>query len=88
MKHTDICDILKDTEKYVDTSVTVCGWVKTVRDSKCVGFIAVGDGTALGTLQVVIDKESFGDAEKAMKATVGSSVAVKGKLVAGAVAQR
>ena len=81
MKHTDICDILKDTEKYVDTSVTVCGWVKTVRDSKCVGFIAVGDGTALGTLQVVIDKESFRDAEKAMKATVGSSVAVKGKLV-------
>lgn len=33
MKHIDIKDIQTKAE-YVDTDVTVCGWVRTSRDSK------------------------------------------------------
>ena len=36
MRHIDIKKLLTDAESYVDTSVTVCGWVRTARNSKSV----------------------------------------------------
>ncbi|MBE6834950.1 MAG: asparagine--tRNA ligase [Ruminococcaceae bacterium] len=81
MKHTDLCDIFSSTENYVDKDITVCGWVRTVRDSKAVGFIALNDGTSLNNLQIVIDKEGFEKADEALHLSVGSSISVSGKLV-------
>ncbi|MEG2037667.1 MAG: OB-fold nucleic acid binding domain-containing protein, partial [Ruthenibacterium sp.] len=37
------------------TVVTVCGWVKTVRDSKNIGFVELSDGSAFKNLQVVLE---------------------------------
>ena len=56
MKHIDIKKLLTDAESYVDTSVTVCGWVRTARNSKSVSFIELNDGTCLNNIQLVIDK--------------------------------
>lgn len=56
MKHIDIKKLLTDAESYVDTSVTVCGWVRTDRNSKSVSFIELNDGTCLNNIQLVIDK--------------------------------
>ena len=81
MKHIDLCDIFAKTEDYIDTELTVCGWVRTVRDSKAVGFIALNDGTSLNNLQIVIDKESFENADEALHLSVGSSIKVSGKLI-------
>ena len=47
MKHTDIKILFNDSEKYLSKSVTVCGWVRTWRDSKSIAFIELNDGTAL-----------------------------------------
>ena len=55
MKHTDIFEILND-KSYIDTKVTVCGWVRTSRDSKNMAFLELNDGTTLKHLQIVIDK--------------------------------
>ena len=33
--------------------VTVCGWAKTVRDSKKIGFISLSDGSCYKPVQVV-----------------------------------
>nr|NIP30886.1 asparagine--tRNA ligase [Candidatus Dadabacteria bacterium] len=38
--------------------VTVCGWVRTKRDSKGVAFVALSDGSTQETLQIVIPAES------------------------------
>ena len=84
MKHIDICDILKTPEQYIDKEITVCGWLKSVRDSKSVGFLAIGDGTALTTLQAVVDKAKMSNADEILHLGVGSSVAVKGTLVKSA----
>jgi asparaginyl-tRNA synthetase len=81
MKHIDLCDIFKNVNDYVDKDITVCGWVRTVRDSKAVGFIALNDGTCLNNLQIVIDKEGFEKADEALHLSVGSSIAVSGKLI-------
>jgi len=57
MKHTDIRELFANPAEYVGKSVTVCGWVRTARDSKTVAFIEINDGTRLGNLQLIIDKE-------------------------------
>ena len=46
MKHIDIYNIFEDSQ-YLDTEVTVCGWVRTSRDSKNMAFIELNDGTSL-----------------------------------------
>jgi len=81
MKHTDLCDIFASTGEYIDKEITVCGWIRTVRDSKAVGFIALNDGTSLNNLQIVIDKEAFEKADEALHLSVGTSISVSGKLV-------
>ncbi|MBQ6065960.1 MAG: asparagine--tRNA ligase [Clostridia bacterium] len=57
MKHTDVIQIMKD-ESLLGQKLTVCGWVRTARDSKNVAFLALNDGTTLNHLQIVIDKTS------------------------------
>ena len=83
MKHTDIIEIFKNKD-YIDTSVTVCGWVRTSRDSKNMAFLELNDGTTLKHLQIVIDKAVICDPTEYMK--LGTSLKVEGKLVKSVVA--
>ncbi|MCQ2468989.1 MAG: asparagine--tRNA ligase [Ruminococcus sp.] len=78
MKHIDIADIIRSQE-YVDQTITVCGWVRTSRNSKSVAFVEVNDGTSLKNIQVVVEK---GDGEY-KEPRVGMSIKVTGKAVAG-----
>lgn len=82
MKHTDIKEILKDAS-YIGTQVTVCGWVRTSRDSKNMAFIELNDGTSLSHLQIVIDKSKLSDISAFMPG--GTALKVVGKVVKGAV---
>ena len=43
MKRTEIARIFADMEHYGGQSVTVCGWVRTIRDMKNFGFIELND---------------------------------------------
>ncbi len=83
MKHIDIYKIFEDKE-LLNTSVTVCGWVRTSRDSKNMAFIELNDGTTLKHLQIVIDKSVMSDIAEFMK--LGTSLKVVGTLVKSAVA--
>ena len=82
MKHTDIKDILTDAA-FIDKQVTVCGWVRTSRDSKNVAFLEMNDGTSLKHLQIVLDKEKFADVSPFMP--LGTSLKVVGTAVKGMV---
>lgn len=82
MKHTDIKEILKDAS-YIGTQVTVCGWVRTSRDSKNMAFIELNDGTSLSHLQIVIDKSRLSDISSFMPG--GTALKVIGTVVKGAV---
>lgn len=82
MKHTDIKAILTDAD-YINTDVTVCGWVRTSRDSKNMAFIELNDGTSLKHLQIVIDKSKLSDISAFMPG--GTAIMVKGTVVKGAV---
>lgn len=76
MKHIDISKI-KDCA--VGSTVTVCGWVRTYRESKNMAFMEVNDGTTLKHLQVVIDKDTTKGYESCT--ALGCAVKVEGTLV-------
>ncbi len=84
MKHIDIIDIMKDAS-FVGKTVTVCGWVRTSRDSKNMAFLELNDGTTLKHLQIVIDKNVLSDIGEFMK--LGTSLKVVGKVVESVVAK-
>ena len=83
MKHTDISEIFKNSD-LLETQVTVCGWVRTSRDSKSMAFIELNDGTTLKHLQIVINKADFDDISDYMK--LGTALKVTGKAVKSTVA--
>ena len=83
MKHTDIIEIFYNKD-FIGTKATVCGWVRTSRDSKNMAFIELNDGTSLKHLQIVINKSDFSDISDFMK--LGTSLKVAGTVVNSAVA--
>ena len=78
MKHTDIKAVRED-KAYLGQTLTVCGWVRTARDSKNMAFLEINDGTTLRHLQIVIDKSKMQAPDEAMK--LGAAVAVTGEVV-------
>lgn len=84
MKHIDIYEILNNRD-LISTEVTVCGWVRTSRDSKNMAFLEINDGTTLKHLQIVIDKEKMTDISEFMR--LGTSLKIVGEVVASVVAK-
>ncbi len=79
MKHTDIREVFENKE-LIGQNITVCGWVRTSRNSKSVAFIELNDGTTLKNLQIVIDKDG---ASEVNIPRVGTSLRIAdGKVVA------
>ncbi len=80
-KLTNIKDLYRRKEEFLEKEVTVGGWVRSIRGSKNFGFIVVNDGTFFEPLQVVYSDvlPNFAEVEKL---NVGAAILVKGKLVA------
>ncbi len=80
-KLTNIKDLYRRKEEFLEHEVTVGGWVRSIRNSKNFGFIVVNDGTFFEPLQVVYHDglSNFAEVEKL---NVGAAIIVKGKLVA------
>ena len=81
MKHTDIKDLFLNGDKFTDVSVTVCGWVRTWRDSKSVSFIELNDGTTLKNIQLIIEKGTLPENIVKPALVVGASLMVTGKFI-------
>jgi len=81
MELVSIRDMYRNKEKYIDTTLEIGGWVRSIRASKNFGFIVVNDGTFFEPLQVVYHDEMDNFAEVS-KLNVGAAIIVKGKLVA------
>lgn len=75
-----IKELYQHTEKYIDTKVSISGWVKTLRDSKNFGFIEINDGSCFKNIQIVFDTE-LDNFEEIRKLTIISSIEVTGTVV-------
>ena len=74
-------ELYRNREQYLGKTVTVGGWVRSVRDSKAFGFIVLNDGTFFETLQVVYH-DTMDNFAEISKLNVGSAIIVTGELVA------
>ncbi len=74
-------ELHKSINDYIDQEVTVCGWIRNIRDSKTFGFIMLNDGTFFEPLQVVYhdDLENFAEISHC---NVGAALIAKGTIVA------
>ena len=68
--------------------VTVCGWVRTVRDSKNLVFIQVNDGSCFANIQLTFDRNAPSNnanvnniEEELKKLNTGASVRAEGLLI-------
>ncbi len=77
MQYLKLKDIQKAPETFVG-AITVCGWVRTVRESKTFGFIELNDGTSFRPVQIVYanDERRLGKG-----LTTGCAIVVDGELV-------
>ena len=74
-------ELFKETDRFIDRTVQVGGWVRNNRGSKAFGFLVINDGSFYNTLQVVYG-ESLSNFAEIGRLNVGSAVIVTGKLVA------
>lgn len=76
-----IKQLFADCNKYATKKVTVCGWAKTIRDSKVFGFIELNDGSCFKSVQVVFEQGQIRNFEEIAKLNVGSALVVTGNVV-------
>ena len=69
-----------DTDQYQSKTVTVAGWVRTVRDSKAFGFIELNDGTFFKSVQIVFE-DTLENFKEIAKLGVGAAIIVTGEMV-------
>jgi len=81
MSYSEIKKLFRAPKDYIGKTITVPGWVKTVRDSKTFGFIELNDGTFFKNLQVVFEEGKLANFKDVSKLSVGSAIEVEGQLV-------
>ncbi len=80
MVHTAIKKIFQQPEFFLNQSVQINGWVRTLRSSKNRCFIEVNDGSFFKNLQIVCE-ESLANFNEVIRFLLGSAVRVQGQIL-------
>lgn len=81
MSKISLKELAQDYEKYADKEVSVCGWVRTIRDSKSFAFIELNDGTYFKSTQIIADESALENYKSIISQNVGAGLSVVGKVV-------
>ena len=81
MARMELKKVFQQSSQLEGKTITVCGWVKTIRDSKALGFIALNDGSCFSNLQVVFEDAKISNFKEIAKLNVGAALRVTGALV-------
>ena len=82
MKREEVASFYKDLSSYAGKTVTVCGWARSIRDSKTLGFIDLNDGTSFKGVQVVFEDGKIDNFKEIASQNVGAALCVTGTLLA------
>ncbi len=82
MKRNEISAFYKDLPTYAGKTVTVCGWARSIRDSKALGFIDLNDGSCFKGVQVVFEDGKIDNFKEIASQNVGAALVVTGTLLA------
>lgn len=81
MERTEITELYQNSETLGGKQVTVCGWVRTIRDSKALGFIELNDGSCFKGVQIVFEADKLENYKEIAKQNVGAAMVVTGELL-------
>ena len=81
MKRQELSRIFAAPQDFAGKQAMVCGWVKTIRNSKSVGFIELDDGSCFKNLQIVFEDNTLDNFRDISKLNVGAAIIVTGQLV-------
>ncbi len=80
MRRTEISELRKNTPAD-GINLTVCGWIRAIRDSKSIGFMEINDGSSFKGLQIVFEQEKLDNYKEIAALNVGAAVVVHGKFL-------
>ncbi len=81
MERVEIKTLFADVRPYLDKEITVCGWIKTMRNSKALSFIELNDGSCFRNLQVILEESKVNDYEEIARQNVGAALCIKGGIL-------
>ncbi|MEG1394410.1 MAG: asparagine--tRNA ligase [Clostridia bacterium] len=67
-------------ESRADQQVDICGWVRTIRDSKNFAFIELNDGTNFKSTQIVVNADCA-NYKEIVSQNVGAGLSIVGKVI-------
>ena len=81
MERIQIKEIFRNQKDYIGKEVSVCGWIRQIRDSKKLGFIELNDGSFFKCIQVIFEEDKIRNFKDVAKLSISSSILVKGDLI-------
>ena len=80
MQRTKIRTLYTDAQSRGGATVTVAGWVRSIRDMKNFGFVTLNDGSCFKDLQVVMAREKLDNYDEIAAQGNGAALIVTGEL--------
>lgn len=80
MHRIEIKTLFAEVNTYTNVSITVAGWVKTIRNSKTLGFIELNDGSCFENLQIVLEISKIENFASIIKQNVGAALVITGQI--------
>ena len=81
MERTLIAELYAGAAQMGGKTVTVCGWARSIRDSKALGFIDLNDGSCFRGVQIVFEDGKVENFREVAKCNVGAALSVTGAVV-------
>ena len=81
MKREMIKHLYRESTNFAGQTVTVAGWIRTLRSMGNFGFIELNDGSFFKNLQIVFENDQLDNFDTIEHLNVGSSITVTGSFV-------
>jgi len=81
LDRTELSKLHENPKAFADAPLTVCGWVRSIRDSKALGFIDLNDGSCFQGVQIVFEEDKVENFREIARQNVGAALSVTGNLV-------
>ena len=78
MNRIVVRELYERSAEFEEAEITVCGWVRTVRDMKTFGFIDLNDGSSFKGVQIIFEKGTLDNFDEIVKQNVGAALIVRG----------
>ncbi len=80
MELINIRDIFRNRDTWLNRTISIGGWVRSIRNSRSFGFMMINDGTFFEPLQVVF-ADGLANYDAVSRLNVGAAVIVTGVLI-------